>query len=258
MLHSDPDTGSRSTDNQQTYSRDDVVDHYVRASELMPAERYLFPKYVQAGLAVLDVGVGGGRTTPYLAPQASRYLGIDYAAAMVEACRRRFPDLEFAVGDATHLEGLADAQFDIAIFSFNGIDSIATDEARIAALAELKRVVRPSGHIIISSHNARLLAPFPNFEGATPARKIWRIARAFARTMVIAPRALMSGTFRKGHGYISDRRHGGLRNHVSSPASVARDAQAAGLRIVERVGGLHPRRLPAIMNPWDTYVLARR
>lgn len=242
--------------NLDTYSRRDVVEHYADARGLMPPERYLFARYLQPGMDVLDIGVGGGRTTEYLAPKAGHYLGVDYAPAMVEACRRRFPGLAFEVGDATDLAGIASARFDVAIFSFNGIDSIPSDEGRRAALREMARVVRPGGHVIISSHNARLLLPFPQFEGADPLRAAWRIVRALGRGAVIGPRAILSGNAWRGYGYVADPVHGGLRNHVSTPASIARDAAAAGLQVVEVAGAFHPRRVPAVMNPWDTYVLA--
>lgn len=250
--------GARVAGNLDTYSKESVVDHYKNAQGLMPPERYLFQKYVRPGADVLDIGVGGGRTTEYLAPDAGQYLGIDYAPNMIEACRRRFPQYRFSVGDATNLSEIADASFDIVIFSFNGIDSIPTDTGRIAALREMARVVRPSGHAIISSHNARLLLPFPQFEGADWTRMLWRTARSVIRAAVIAPRALVRGHFFRGHGFVDDPVHGGLRNHVSTPASIARDAEQAGLRIVERAGAFHPLRVPAVMNLWDTYVLARR
>ena len=73
--------------NIQTYSNSSVVDHYEKAEGLMPPERVLFSKYAKGGMDILDIGVGGGRTTPFLAEKASRYLGLDYATAMVEACK---------------------------------------------------------------------------------------------------------------------------------------------------------------------------
>ena len=64
----------------------------------------LFETYLRRGMKILDVGVGGGRTTRYLAALASHYVGIDYAPAMISACREKFPDLEFCVGHADDLK----------------------------------------------------------------------------------------------------------------------------------------------------------
>jgi SAM-dependent methyltransferase len=223
----------------------------------MPAEDYLLAKHIPGGLDILDVGVGAGRTTAFLAPQAGRYLGIDYSTAMIEACRRRFPAFEFRVADAADLSFLPDGGFDIAFFSFNGIDYLPTDAGRASCLRELRRVTRPGGRIIISSHNARVLALYPQLAGATLLRKAWRLARSFALSGPLALKMLRSKAYRDGSGYIFDPVHGGLQTHVSTPSSIARDAASAGLEIVEIVGGCYPRRVPDFLNPWNTYVLQR-
>ena len=243
--------------NIQTYSKDDVVTHYERAEGLMPPEKVLFAKYAKPGMEILDIGVGGGRTTPFLAKDAKRYLGLDYAQGMVDACKRRFPEQEFAWGDATNLSDIADASFDLTVFSFNGIDSIPTDEGRIMALKEMRRVTRPDGRIIISSHNAKQLFLRPNLEGANLPRMAWRLLRAGFKSIGIAKRHLGSGVFGKGKGFIADPVHGGLFNHASTPQSIADDAAQAGLEIVESVGAFAPKKVSALFNNWETYVLKR-
>lgn len=241
--------------NLDVYTKPNVVSFYERAAFLMPAEQYVIANHVPAGLDILDVGVGAGRTTAFLAPTARRYLGIDYAAAMITACRERFPALDFKVADAADLSFLPDGGFDVAFFSFNGIDYLPGDAERVACLRELRRVTRPGGRIVISSHNARALALYPQLAGATPLRKVWRLARSLALSGPLALRMLRSKAYRKGSGYILDPVHGGLRTHVSTPTSIARDASAAGLEIVEIVGGCYPSRVPDFLNPWNTYVL---
>lgn len=60
-----------------------------------------------------DIGCGPGNSTAVLRqalPQA-RILGIDSSAAMIEKARREHPDLEFALGDARHLQGSFDLLF---------------------------------------------------------------------------------------------------------------------------------------------------
>src|SRR4051812_38218740 len=58
------------------------------------------------GQPVLDLGVGGGRTTAHVLPLTSDYLGIDYTPRMVATCRRKFPGARFEVGDARDLSAL--------------------------------------------------------------------------------------------------------------------------------------------------------
>jgi SAM-dependent methyltransferase len=247
----------RSNHNLGIYNQERVVAHYASARGLFPSERYLFGKYARSNADVLDVGVGGGRTTEHLAPGARYYLGVDYSAAMIEKCRARFPGLDFAVADATNLSTIGDDSFDLSVFSFNGIDCIPSDAGRIAALRELRRVTRPDGFIVISSHNARALGSFPDYSDADAARILWRTARAFWSVIRLSARMLPTKAFWRGSGYIVDPVHGGLLIHVSTPASVALDCHAAGLEIVECVGHFHPARVPGWLSPWCNYVLKR-
>ena len=136
------------------YERDDVVKRYGKRSALFPAEEALIENFGPqiVGKQVLDLGCGGGRTAPRLASIAGTYIGIDYAAPMVDICRERFPDLSFATGDATTLDGFDDASFDFVLFSYNGIDTM--DHAnRRRVFAAVKRVLVPGGWFAFSSHN---------------------------------------------------------------------------------------------------------
>ena len=74
--------------NLEIYNAPDVTAYYAALNYLTPCERLLFDTYISTGSAILDLGVGGGRTTPYLASRAARYVGVDNAEAMV----RRMPD----------------------------------------------------------------------------------------------------------------------------------------------------------------------
>ena len=136
------------SDNKLQYNKPDVVKCYAEADCLQPDEAYAFDKYIRSGETILDLGVGGGRTTPYLVAKAKKYIGVDYSDAMVEACQRKFPDLEFHCEDASDLSRFADASFDVVVFSLNGIDYIRTDEARARCLLEVKRVLKPGGRFL--------------------------------------------------------------------------------------------------------------
>jgi SAM-dependent methyltransferase len=212
-----------------------VVESYSKAEELQPAETYLFDKYVKPGVDVVDLGVGGGRTTPFLAKTARRYLGIDYSEAMVAACRSKFPQLDFVCADACDLSCVDDDSFDVAVFSFNGVDWIPSDEGRRRCLAELRRILRPGGVVILSSHNAEVLVATPDLRGAKGARYLWRLAYAAYRSLGVMRRTVFSRAFYEGSGYIFDPTHGGIHTHVSTPQSIARDAESAGLELVESV-----------------------
>jgi SAM-dependent methyltransferase len=97
--------------NLTTYNKADVVEHYDNLEGLTPGEVYLFDKYIKPGSRILDIGVGGGRTTPILSKHAKQYIGIDYADAMVHVCRKKFPNLRFYTMDASDLSEFSDLSF---------------------------------------------------------------------------------------------------------------------------------------------------
>jgi ubiquinone/menaquinone biosynthesis C-methylase UbiE len=138
-----------------------AVDQYLfdtRPAFLYPPETRLLGMFRErwAEVKMLDIGVGAGRTTHYFAELAGSYTAIDFAPSMIDSCSKRFagrwPGAEFKVGDASDLAGHADASYDLVLFSFNGIDNLAYDK-RLLALAEMKRVCKPGGWVVFSSHN---------------------------------------------------------------------------------------------------------
>lgn len=243
--------------NLRTYESSEVVAFYEKQAQLQPCEEYLFAKYVPRGAAILDMGVGGGRTTGHLAAHASRYVGADYSQSMVDACARRFPGLEFRHCDATDMSQFADATFDVLVFSFNGIDYINDDAARVRCLSEVARVLKPGGVFIFSSHNARQLVLWPTLAGAKPHQFAWRVLRSAGKSLAIALRSLRCGTFMRGAGYVIDPVHGGIRTYVSTPATVQPQLARTGLKLLEAVRGPEPS-LPAdLATSWHYYACAK-
>ena len=104
------------------------------------------------GQPVLDLGVGGGRTTRLLLPLTSNYVGLDHTEQMVKICQTKFPGLRIEHGDARDLSRFEDRSFQAVIFSFNGID-LVHDEGRERILHEARRVLRPGGAFYFSTIN---------------------------------------------------------------------------------------------------------
>jgi ubiquinone/menaquinone biosynthesis C-methylase UbiE len=102
---------------------------------------------------VLDVGCGTGVLTRQIArlltaPEACA-VGIDAAPKMIDVARRHaagLPHLRFDVGVAEAL-AYEDASFDCAVstFFFHHIDA----ELKRASLAELHRVLKPGGSLVV-------------------------------------------------------------------------------------------------------------
>src|SRR5262249_32050312 len=157
---------------------------------LTPCERLLFENYIPQGGEILDLGVGGGRTTKFLSDRASRYLGVDYSQPMIDACRRKFPKLQFVVADAADLSCLGDRLFDTLVVAFNGLDYVLPVDRRRGCLQEIQRVLKPGGRLIFSSHNPRavVLRRRWNRERIRQIAQNWsfgsKILRWFAWTML--------------------------------------------------------------------------
>ncbi|MCQ8240913.1 class I SAM-dependent methyltransferase [Acetobacteraceae bacterium KSS12] len=104
------------------------------------------------GTRVLEVGVGTGLALPHY-DVGKRITGIDLSTAMLERARRRAARLRLANVDAlmemdAEETVFPDASFDVAVAMF--VASVVPNPRRL--LAELKRVVRPDGHILFVNH----------------------------------------------------------------------------------------------------------
>lgn len=101
------------------------------------------------GLAgrILDAGVGTGRNFPFY-PPGSQVVGIDLSPAMLARAERRLhaaaAPVELRQMDVTQL-AFPDDHFDAAVATF--LFCVLPDEFQVAALRELRRVVKPGGVI---------------------------------------------------------------------------------------------------------------
>jgi SAM-dependent methyltransferase len=101
---------------------------------------------------ILDVGIGGGRTTPYLRQISKIYTGTDFSEAMIQAARQRFPAVDFLTCDARDLSRFQNGQFAAVFFFGPGIDYVSGAD-RLLVLKEISRVLRARGIFILTSHN---------------------------------------------------------------------------------------------------------
>lgn len=272
---------SATDSNLPTYNSPQVVDYYAGLDYLTPCERLLFDEYLGSCSAILDLGVGGGRTTPYLSAKAGKYIGVDYAPEMIASCRRKFPQLEFYVARADDLSRFASSSFSSVVMAFNGMDYVIPDKSRLRALQEIHRVLEPEGTLIFSSHNPRSILVRPSWNPArvrsvtesianadsimfspllwsvTALRVMLAVLQAVPQSLARALRRLPTKTFWRGEGYWIDPAHGGLTTHVAVPESVMREGRESGYRLVRVLGDDYPLASHPWVTKWYYYVFSK-
>jgi ubiquinone/menaquinone biosynthesis C-methylase UbiE len=106
----------------------------------------------QASGEVLEVAIGTGLNLPYY-PHDVRLTGIEYSPAMLQLARRRADELgrkvDLREGDA-HALDFPDGSFDTVVCTY-GLCAIP-DEPK--AIAEMWRVLRPGGLLLLADHVA--------------------------------------------------------------------------------------------------------
>ena len=211
-------------------------------------EEVLIQRYFRIpGARVVDLGCGYGRTTVPLQQKGFRVLGLDVVPRMIEEARRSHPDVGWALGSATDLP-LPDESVDYVLFSANGLDCIHPLLRRERALAEIRRVLRPGGCAVYSSHNwaAQIVSSAYH---PTRRRQLWRNLR--------------HGRFRPGYLRIAQG-EGELVLYYGTPAAEVRRLRRLGFRSVAlHAGKISPRLegrsmlLTAMFDAWPHYVAHR-
>ncbi len=140
--------------NKRSYAKSGVVSWYEKLDFLHPAEAVILEKlrpFIK-DRKVLDIGIGGGRTTKFLLDLGSDYTGIDYTPGCVAAARRKYPAAHLFCCDARDLSQFSTSSFGFVMFSLNGLDYVSHED-RLRILGEIRRVLQPGGFFVFSTHN---------------------------------------------------------------------------------------------------------
>lgn len=262
------------------YSTPEIVAQWAKMDALTACEQRVFDTHLHPGMSILDLGVGAGRTTPYLSAMAARYVGVDYSAEMIQACRGKFPHLQFHVADASDLSQFADASFEAVVFSFNGLDCLAPYEKREKCLRECHRVLKPGGIYIFSTHNPRSLFLDWHWDrdrlrrlasrvarrgvmfdlalaALTSGRVALSVVRSGAKAIPRARRRLPGAAFWRGNGYVVDPSSSGARMYCGIPARVVGELTRIGFRFLQVLPENYPERTYEYSTRWYYYAFAK-
>ena len=123
-----------------------------------------------AARVIVDLGCGTGLLTRALAREGRRVIGVDPAGAMLAVARQGAgaERVEWIAGDSSVLE---DWGADLALMTGNVAQVFVDDEAWLTALRNLRRALRPGGHLAFESRNP-----------AARAWEQWNREQTFTRT----------------------------------------------------------------------------
>ena len=107
------------------------------------------------GQFILDLAAGTGTSSVPFARAGATVVPTDFSLGMLQVGRRRQPRLPFVAGDGMHLP-FRTGVFDAATISF-GLRNI---HDRAVGLAELRRVVRPGGRLVVCEFSQPTLPAF--------------------------------------------------------------------------------------------------
>ncbi len=106
---------------------------------------------------ILDIGCGEGRFCRMLSKDGISTVGIDPTQELIEHAISMHPEGDYRIGKAESLD-FVDESFDcvVSYLSFIDIPDIET------AIAQMARVLRPSGSLIVANLNGFQTAAMPN------------------------------------------------------------------------------------------------
>lgn len=120
----------------------------VKAEVLEDLARRLVP--ARGGVRALDVGCGPGALARHLAGRVAQVSGVDVSAGLVEKAKAESAGIDFRTYDGRTLP-FDEGSFDL-VFTSNVLHHVKPAE-RPAFLAQLGRVTRPGGLVVVLEHN---------------------------------------------------------------------------------------------------------
>lgn len=130
----------------------DYAARFTSELDYKPFDRHLlnlFAELTNGRGKVCDIGCGPGQIARYLHYQGANVMGIDLSPGMVEQARQLHPAIPFQTGDMRNLP-LEDNAL-AGITAFYSIIHIPRDEV-VAVLREFRRVLQPSGWLLLAFH----------------------------------------------------------------------------------------------------------
>jgi ubiquinone/menaquinone biosynthesis C-methylase UbiE len=220
---------------------------------------YVAQANTQADARVLEIGCGAGHLTVQLAARFGRVDAVDSSMGMVELTARH-------AGDAGVGERVSVAQADVHALPFEAgqfdlvvaVGVIPWLHSPAAAAAEMARVLRAGGQLVLTADNGARLSSFTDPRGMlalTPLRRVYHAMRnspGQAVSHLHFPRAVNGMVERAGLRVVAHRTIGfGPLTLLGRPLL----SDPAGIRLSERLQSLADTGVPGLRGTGWHYLL---
>ena len=147
--------------------------------ELGTGQTHVAIGWLPRGRRLLEIGCSSGYLTSHFLGKAERVCGLDMNLPALGCATRRHPNVPFVCGSAEHLP-FADDSFDVIVM-LEVIEHTCSDAA---ALAEIRRVLKVGGVLILSTPNSGLFAFLDPFNLRRAIQRRFPIAYGVAGRLV--------------------------------------------------------------------------
>ena len=139
--------------------------------ELEHVHRYAFARQFSIDKIVLDIACGEGYGTAILAETAHQVIGVDISQEAVRHASKRYlrPNIEFKRGSCADIP-VSNSSVDVVV-SFETIEHQGEIECM---MKEVKRVLKPSGILVLSSPEKYEYSVFPEYTNPYHVKELYR------------------------------------------------------------------------------------
>jgi O-antigen biosynthesis protein len=164
--------------------------------QLEHVHRYLVAREYAKDKDVLDIACGEGFGSAILANAARSVIGVDIAADAVKhaSIRYRLDNVQFQQGSCAAIP-LDNDSIDLVV----SFETIEHHDAHKAMMAEIKRVLRPGGLVIISSPDKKEYSILPNYRNPYHVRELFKeefedLLRAYFKNLALLSQRIVYGS----------------------------------------------------------------
>jgi ubiquinone/menaquinone biosynthesis C-methylase UbiE/glycosyltransferase involved in cell wall biosynthesis len=183
-------------ENQLPWTGERYVPQMTGEIQLEHVHRYLLAAEYAKDKDVLDIACGEGFGSGILANTAQSVVGVDIAADAIRHAATRYPrdNIRFRQGSCAEMP-LDNNSIDLVV----SFETIEHHDEHKAMMAEIKRVLRPEGILIISSPDKKEYSVLPNYRNPFHVKELFKeefedLIRAYFKNLALLSQRIVYGS----------------------------------------------------------------